>query len=166
MHTQRNLNGSYQILETGPLTQETADHIQPARHFGNLILHSETFTLHVGKPTLSFAGRSVIVSTGRCLSGGSTVNFAIYARAAASDYDDLESVHKNPGWGSKHLIPLLKKHVRRRHSRLAENPATHGTFGPIKASFADEEINVGSQFLAVASQYDKERGYIPLGYSG
>ena len=33
----------------------------------------------------------------------------MYNRAAASDYDDWESVHGNPGWGSKYLIPLLKK---------------------------------------------------------
>ena len=37
----------------------------------------------------------------------------MYTRPAASDYDDWETVYKNPGWGSKHLIPLLKK-VRRR----------------------------------------------------
>jgi len=33
----------------------------------------------------------------------------MYARASASDYDDWENVYKNPGWGSKDLIPLLKK---------------------------------------------------------
>lgn len=33
----------------------------------------------------------------------------VYTRAAASDYDDWENVFGNPGWGSKDLIPLLKK---------------------------------------------------------
>lgn len=33
----------------------------------------------------------------------------MYTRAAASDYDEWEEKFKNPGWGSKHLIPLLKK---------------------------------------------------------
>jgi alcohol oxidase len=33
----------------------------------------------------------------------------MYTRPAASDYDDWETVYKNPGWGSKELIPLLKK---------------------------------------------------------
>ena len=32
-----------------------------------------------------------------------------YTRAAASDYDDWENVYGNKGWGSEHLIPLLKK---------------------------------------------------------
>lgn len=33
----------------------------------------------------------------------------MYTRAAASDYDDWEVTHGNVGWGSKDLIPLLKK---------------------------------------------------------
>ena len=33
----------------------------------------------------------------------------VYTRAAASDYDDWENVYGNKGWGSEHLIPLLKK---------------------------------------------------------
>ena len=33
----------------------------------------------------------------------------MYTRASASDYDDWETQYGNPGWGSKALIPLLKK---------------------------------------------------------
>lgn len=33
----------------------------------------------------------------------------MYTRASASDYDDWESKNDNPGWGSKDMIPLLKK---------------------------------------------------------
>ena len=33
----------------------------------------------------------------------------MYTRAAASDYDDWEQKFENPGWGSKDIIPLLKK---------------------------------------------------------
>jgi GMC oxidoreductase len=33
----------------------------------------------------------------------------MYTRAAASDYDDWVNVYGNKGWGSMHLIPLLKK---------------------------------------------------------
>ena len=36
----------------------------------------------------------------------------VYTRPSASDYDDWETVYQNPGWGSKDLIPLLRK-VRR-----------------------------------------------------
>jgi hypothetical protein len=37
--------------------------------------------------------------------------------------------------------------------------ATHGTSGPLKISMAEDEANIGSQFLAVAAEYDKERGF-------
>jgi alcohol oxidase len=33
----------------------------------------------------------------------------MYTRASASDYDDWETMYKNPGWASKDLIPLLKQ---------------------------------------------------------
>lgn len=33
----------------------------------------------------------------------------VYTRGAVSDYDDWETEHGNVGWGSKYIIPLLKK---------------------------------------------------------
>ena len=33
----------------------------------------------------------------------------MYTRASPSDYDEWEKEYKNPGWGSKDIIPLLKK---------------------------------------------------------
>ena len=33
----------------------------------------------------------------------------MYTRPSASDYDDWETVYRNPGWGSMDLIPLLRK---------------------------------------------------------
>ena len=39
----------------------------------------------------------------------------MYTRPSASDYDDWETVYKNPGWGSKDLIPFLRK-VRKKGS--------------------------------------------------
>lgn len=37
----------------------------------------------------------------------------VYTRPSASDYDDWEVVYQNPGWGSKDLIPLLRKVCKR-----------------------------------------------------
>jgi alcohol oxidase len=85
------------------------------------------FSYHVSQSAEALGGRPVVVPAGRCLGGGSSVNSKrcidfnnffghyhgrlamMYTRAAASDYDDWEVVHENPGWGSKQLIPLLKK---------------------------------------------------------
>src|SRR5882672_2864620 len=37
------------------------------------------------------------------------ISVMVYCRASASDYDDWETVYGNKGWGSKSLIPLLRK---------------------------------------------------------
>lgn len=33
----------------------------------------------------------------------------MYTRAVASDFDDWERKHGNPGWGFKDMLPYLKK---------------------------------------------------------
>lgn len=143
------------ILETGPHTKELPDHVQPARYFRNLIKPSETFTIHISKPSDALAGRSIVVPTGRCMGGGSSVNFVMYTRASASDYDDWETKYKNPGWGSKALIPLLRKAETWQSSE--GDLSTHGTNGPIKVSYMKDQINVGTQFLDAAAGWDKDR---------
>ncbi|KAG6867271.1 hypothetical protein C0993_005086 [Termitomyces sp. T159_Od127] len=79
----------------------------------------------------------------------------MYTRAAASDYDDWETVHENTGWGSKDLIPLLKKAENFQGNGDVE---VHGKLGPIKVSYGPGG-SVASQFLEVAKNYDKEREF-------
>ncbi|KAF8237035.1 alcohol oxidase [Tricholoma matsutake] len=145
------------ILEAGPHTKDVAAHVQPALAYRNVLLPAESFTFHMSKPGQAIDGRSIVVAVPRCLGGGSSGNFMMYTRAAASDYDDWESVYENPGWGSKDLIPLLKK----AETYEAGGPvdlAIHGTSGPLKISLAEDEVNIATQFLDVAAKYDKERG--------
>ncbi|KAF8627066.1 hypothetical protein AX17_006405 [Amanita inopinata Kibby_2008] len=140
------------VIEAGPHTRDLPEHVQPAMYFRNLRSAAETFTFHVGKPSQSLGGRAPIVPAGRCLGGGSGINFMMYTRASASDYDDWKQEYKNPGWGSKDLIPLLQK------AETHEPPAPHhGTSGPIKVSFRQDKVNVADQFLEVVAKYDKER---------
>ncbi|KAG6879088.1 hypothetical protein C0992_005233 [Termitomyces sp. T32_za158] len=173
VETDTDPNTSRKVLEAGPLTQDKPEYVQPARYFGNVMRGNEVFTMHQSKPSPALSGRSVVISTGRCVGGGSSINcgharpfmfFVLsrfiavmgYTRAAASDYDDWETIHGNPGWGSEHLIPLLKKAET---YQPQGDLSTHGTQGPIKVSFTSESPNVASQFLTVASEYDKERGF-------
>ena len=97
----------------------------------------------------------------------------VYTRAAASDYDNWENVYGNKGWGSKHLIPFLKKVRAFRSIYLGTNcgsvlqaetyqsssaNSTHGKSGPVKVSFAENPLNVSKNFLSVAEKFDKDRG--------
>ncbi|PCH43098.1 GMC oxidoreductase [Wolfiporia cocos MD-104 SS10] len=142
------------ILEAGPPTLDDPAHIQPARYLSHLLPGSITTRAIVGKESEHLGGRAPVILCGQCLGGGSSVNFAMYARPAASDYDDWESIHGNPGWGSKDLIPFLKMTET---YQVQENCATHGYSGPLGISYGGLFTNVGKQFLEVAAQYDTAR---------
>ncbi|KAK0469586.1 GMC oxidoreductase-domain-containing protein [Desarmillaria tabescens] len=142
------------VLEAGPHIRDAQDHIQPARYFRNLALAKETFTFHVGKPSESIAGRSPIVPSAKCVGGGSGVNFVMYTRASASDYDDWENIG-NPGWGSDDLIPLAS----RAENYQCGTGNTHGTSGPISVSSENPVGVFGQQYLAIAAKYDKDRDF-------
>ncbi|KAF9563188.1 hypothetical protein CPC08DRAFT_334488 [Agrocybe pediades] len=96
-----------------------------------------------------------VVPSGRALGGGSSVNFMMYMRPAPSDYVDWETNHGNKGWGSKELIPLLKK-----AETYQPNPhhPSHGYSGPLKISFASGHRNQGTRFKCF-----RLNGYQPLG---
>ena len=61
-------------MEAGPHTRDIPNHIQPARYFRCLNRPTETFSFHVAKPNPALRDRSVVVTTGRALGGGSSVN--------------------------------------------------------------------------------------------
>ncbi|KDR68518.1 hypothetical protein GALMADRAFT_256740 [Galerina marginata CBS 339.88] len=106
------------------------------------------------QPSEALLGRSPLVPSGRAVGGGSNVNFVVYTRASASDYDDWETKYGNKGWSSKHIIPLLKKAET---FQPGSTNSTHGSSGPIKMSYAPDLINIAENFLEVAASFDKER---------
>lgn len=114
------------IIEAGPPTLEDLAYIQPARYLSHLLPGSQTIKLNVGKESADLGGRSPVVPCAQCLGGGSSVNcasyslvgsmshqltvsVAMYSRASRSDYDEWEKVYGNEGWGSRDLLPLMKK---------------------------------------------------------
>ncbi|KAJ6519466.1 GMC oxidoreductase-domain-containing protein [Mycena sanguinolenta] len=143
------------ILESGEDTRGLAAYVQPARYLSHLAPTSTTVTFNVSKPSQNLDGRSLVSPSARCVGGGSSVNFAMYTRAAASDYDDWETIYGNRGWGSKDLIPLLQKTET---YQVKRGEPTHGYSGPLKVSYGGAFTNVGQQFLDVAARYDTGRG--------
>ncbi|KAI9060146.1 GMC oxidoreductase [Trametes sanguinea] len=148
-------NLSILVLEAGPETRDDPAHTQPARYLSHLQPGSKTVKFHVGRESAALGGRSPVVPSGQCLGGGSSVNFAMYTRAAASDYDDWANVHGNRGWSSDDLLPLLRK-CETYQVRSAE--PTHGYSGPLKVSYGGFYTEIGQEFLDVAARYDKSRG--------
>ncbi|KAI0742831.1 alcohol oxidase-like protein [Daedaleopsis nitida] len=143
------------VVEAGPITENDDLHTQPARYLYHLRPESTTVRFHVGRESAALGGRAPVVPCGQCLGGGSSVNFAVYARAAASDFDDWATVHGNRGWSSSDLLPLLRKCET---YTIASGKPTHGYSGPLKISHGGFFTEVGKEFLDVGPDYDKSRG--------
>ncbi|KAL0955056.1 hypothetical protein HGRIS_003974 [Hohenbuehelia grisea] len=143
------------LVEAGPHTRDLQEHVQPARYMSNLFPGSKVFTFHAAQPSEHVGGRSIVVPVGKCVGGGSSVNFAMYTRAVASDYDDWERVYGNTGWGSKDMIPLLNKAETFQISDGTHD--AHGRTGPIKVSYGGLFTNTAEDFLATAAGFDETR---------
>ncbi|KAL1739826.1 alcohol oxidase-like protein [Schizophyllum fasciatum] len=139
------------LLEAGPHTLGLAAHVEPYRFVTHLAPESATVTPFASAPSAAVGGRSIIVPAGHCVGGGSSVNFAMYTRAAASDYDDWGA----SGWTADDLLPLLRKMETYQEE---PNQPTHGYNGPLKVSYGGHFLGVAREFLNVAAVYDKERG--------
>jgi len=88
-------------------------------------------------------GRQSIVPCANILGGGSSINFQMYTRASASDWDDF----KTPGWTCKDLLPLMK---RLENYQKASNNDTHGYDGPIAISNGGCITPLAQDFLRAA----------------
>ncbi|KIJ67569.1 GMC oxidoreductase [Hydnomerulius pinastri MD-312] len=142
------------ILEAGPHTKGNPNYVQPSRCLLNVEPGSPSMSFNLAEPTSYLGGRALVVNSGRCVGGGSNVNFMMYTRASASDYDDWETIYKNEGWGSKELIPLLQKTET---YQIKDKEPTHGYSGPLKVSYGGCFTDVGIQALDVAAKYDPGR---------
>lgn len=73
-------------------------------------------SFYVSKESEATAGRGCIVPVGGMLGGGSSINFMMYTRGSASDYDDWNQ----EGWSYKDILPLARK-VRSLLSRSSKS---------------------------------------------
>ncbi|KAI9453455.1 alcohol oxidase-like protein [Lactarius psammicola] len=146
------------LLEAGPTTYNDPAHTDPLRLLSHLAPDSRTVRAHVTQPSAILGGRTTTVPCGQCLGGGGSVNFMIYMRPSASDYDDWETVYQNPGWGSKDLIPLLRKIET--YQAPGGGP-THGTDGPLGVSRGGFSSDLEEQFLQTARALDPDRAQKP-----
>ncbi|KAH9046727.1 alcohol oxidase-like protein [Lactarius hengduanensis] len=146
------------LLEAGPTTYDNPAHTLPLNIMCHLVPGSRTTRAHISQPSAALGGRTTIVPCGQCLGGGGSINFMMYTRPSASDFDDWKTVYQNPGWGSKDLIPLLKKIET---YQVPGGGPTHGTDGPLAVSPGGYFTDLGKQFLQVARILDPDRAQKP-----
>ncbi|KAF9037013.1 alcohol oxidase [Hymenopellis radicata] len=85
-------------------------------------------------------GRQSIVPCANILGGGSSINFQMYTRASASDWDDF----KTDGWKAEDLLPLMK---RLENYQKPTNNDKHGYDGPIAISNGGTISPLAQDFL-------------------
>ncbi|KAG1810781.1 GMC oxidoreductase-domain-containing protein [Suillus variegatus] len=138
------------ILEVGQHTLNKPIHVRPYQYPFNQAPTSTTVTFHTGNSSPRLNGRAPIVPSGRCVGGASCVNFMVYTRAPASDYDDWGV----DGWESENLIPLMKK--LETYEVQPDHP-THGYDGPIKVSSGGCKLGISDEFIEVGTTYHKRQ---------
>ncbi|KDN42051.1 hypothetical protein RSAG8_07096, partial [Rhizoctonia solani AG-8 WAC10335] len=93
------------LVEQGQNNFKEPNVVTPALFLTHQAPGSKTAIFWQGNKSAALNGRSPIVPTGRMLGGGSSINFLMYTRASASDFDDW----KADGWSSQDMLPLLRK---------------------------------------------------------
>ncbi|KDQ20446.1 hypothetical protein BOTBODRAFT_626187 [Botryobasidium botryosum FD-172 SS1] len=145
------------IVEAGLHTRDDLAHVQPVQFLSHLRPDSTTVRFIVAKESEAVGGRALIFPCGQCVGGGSSVNWMMYTRAAASDYDDWETKYGNVGWKAKDLLPLLKKTET---YQIDADREVHGYSGPLKVSHGGGvSTDAGKDFIDVGLAYDKERSF-------
>ncbi|KAK2763836.1 Alternative oxidase, mitochondrial precursor [Arachnomyces sp. PD_36] len=138
-----NLDHNLQVLliEAGEDNLNNPWVYRPGIYPRNMKLDSKTASFYYSRPSEWLDGRRAIVPCAHILGGGSSVNFMMYTRASASDYDDFQA----KGWTTKELLPLMRKHET--YQRACNNRDLHGFEGPIKVSFGNYTYPIMQDFL-------------------
>ncbi|KAG8715208.1 hypothetical protein FRC08_010871 [Ceratobasidium sp. 394] len=134
------------LVEHGPNNRGDPTIVTPAFYLSHLAPTSKTAKFWQANKSNALNGRSPIVPSAQVLGGGSSINFLMYTRASASDFDDW----KIPGWSSADLLPLLRK-METYH--LAPGRETHGYSGPLNVSYSDTFSDPAKQYLDVAVKH-------------
>lgn len=92
------------VLESGLSTRDNPQVVNPALWITNIVPGSKLATFYKAKATDAVGGREILLPTGGCVGGGSSINFMVYSRPQLIDYDDWNT----EGWKGKDLIPYFK----------------------------------------------------------
>ncbi|KAG8700332.1 hypothetical protein FRC09_006017 [Ceratobasidium sp. 395] len=135
------------LVEQGPNNFNEPTVYIPAMVLAHLVPDSKSTLFWQGNKSDKIGGRGPIVASGGVLGGGSSVNFMMYARPAASDLEDWNTA----GWGAEDLIPLMRSlmvlQIETYH--LSPGGDTHGSTGPVHVSYSNYYSPVSQEYLDV-----------------
>ncbi|KAJ4396914.1 hypothetical protein N0V93_001136 [Gnomoniopsis smithogilvyi] len=140
------------LLEAGPDTDNPA-----ATGFlsGLSLLGSDIDYTYQSQPVQSTHGRRHTLNAGKCLGGGSILNYGGWLPADAADYDEWADTVQDPRWSYKGLSPWLRKAEEMMHVVSIE--AAEG--GQRKYRLRDAVKEAWTE-LSVTPNQSRERGAI------
>ncbi|KAK8135939.1 putative alcohol oxidase [Apiospora sp. TS-2023a] len=138
------------LIEAGESNLNNPWVYRPGIYPKNMKLDSKTASFYESRPSPWLAGRKAVVPCAHILGGGSSINFLMYTRASASDYDDFQA----EGWKTKDLLPLMKKHETYQRASHNKHRDVHGFEGPIKVSFGNYTYPIKDDFLRATESQD------------
>ncbi|KAF8259334.1 alcohol oxidase [Lactarius quietus] len=133
-----NPNNSVLLIEVGP--SDTVDPNIPIPFLCPKLTPSVVSWNYTTVPQPGLGGRSISYPRGRTLGGSTSINYMVWTRGPASDFDRLAQVTGDPGWSWKSILPTLIEveslvPPSDGHNTTGEiNPAIHGSNGPVEIS--------------------------------
>ncbi|SGZ28439.1 BQ5605_C027g10337 [Microbotryum silenes-dioicae] len=137
---------SIALIEHGINNDKVIESHQPGYYSRHIAPTSTNATFYQTVPDDKTNGRAVVVAAGGLLGGGSSINFQLYTRASASDYDDWNT----EGWAFKDLLPLACK--TETNTLQDQDWEVHGRNGPLGVSYGGSESALGEEWIRAAAE--------------
>jgi choline dehydrogenase-like flavoprotein len=116
------------LLEAGPNEHENPLVLDP---MGTFQMHNSRYEYNYATvPQKGYDGRQVYNAGGKQLSGSTAVNFAMWTRGGASDYDLWAELVGDKRWNYSGMLPYFRKTETHCDPETAD-PEQHGFDGPI-----------------------------------
>ncbi|KAH6681772.1 hypothetical protein B0J14DRAFT_530502 [Halenospora varia] len=157
-------------------------------HFGDpLVLTPAAYVKSIGDDRYDWRFRTVVQehssgkaidwARGKGLGGSSAINYQMYNRGQALDYDDWDALVPNSGWSFTTLLPYFRKHETFNDPTTYTSKSNlplktlydakfHGSSGPIKTSFSTWRLQIEEDWISAASSFGATWGSPADGWSG
>jgi choline dehydrogenase len=113
------------LLEAGG-SDDVPEVMNPAQWARNL--GSERDWAFLAQPNSHLNGRSIPLSMGKVLGGGSSINVMVWARGHKNDWEHFAELSGDPGWGYHSVLGIYR---RAENWQGAHDPVRRGVGGPV-----------------------------------
>ncbi|RPA84285.1 alcohol oxidase [Ascobolus immersus RN42] len=151
------------ILEAGPFVPDPLPIEFQAPYFAksNPRFAEYAFPIWSSEPNKELFNRTASVVAAKVIGGGSAINGMVFGRGGPKDYDAWEKLG-NKGWGWKDMKKYFIKsetftpptEKQQRELNITWDPATHGTSGPIHASYPPVIYTFQKDFLDAVKKWN------------